>query len=106
MAQVATPAPITPVIAPNEAKAFIYQHESGNRPDAQNAGGCIGLGQACSGGVKSALLAACPDWATNYSCQNSFWEAYMSRRYGSWADAKAHWEARVPIGGKDVGNWW
>ena len=30
----------------------------------------------------------------------------MLKRYGSWEAAKEHWIARVPIDGKDVGNWW
>jgi hypothetical protein len=30
----------------------------------------------------------------------------MQRRYKTWQNAKAHWIARVPINGKDVGNWW
>lgn len=30
----------------------------------------------------------------------------MLRRYGTWAAAKAHWLARVPINGVDHGNWW
>jgi hypothetical protein len=30
----------------------------------------------------------------------------MNQRYGSWQAAKSHWLARVPINGRDVGNWW
>lgn len=67
-----------------------------------NSIGCIGLGQDCNG----QLALQCPDWRTNRDCQETFWEAYMQRRYGSWAKAKAHWQARVPIAGKDVGHWW
>ena len=85
-----------------EAKAFIYTKESTNRLDAVNSIGCIGLGQDCNG----ALEPACPDWRTNYACQDAFWERYMLNRYDTWAAAKAHWLARVPINGQDVGHWW
>lgn len=85
-----------------EAKAFIYFKESSNRLNAVNAQGCIGLGQDCNG----VLHKECPDWQTNYQCQDAFWEKYMQKRYGSWAKAKAFWEAGVQINGKDVGNWW
>jgi len=104
---------IEPTIAPkavgcesaqcmNPAKEFIYRKESGHRLDATNELGCIGLGQDCN----KVLHLECPDWRTNYACQDAFWERYMERRYGSWEKAKAHWLARVPINGRDVGNWW
>ena len=85
-----------------EAKAFIYLKESTNRLEAENQYGCKGLGQDCNG----ALEPECPNWRTDYTCQDNFWEKYMQRRYKTWSAAKAHWEARVPINGKDVGNWW
>lgn len=84
-----------------EAKAFIYQKESGNDPKARNADGCLGLGQACPG---KKLLDRCPN--LDYECEDAFFTDYMARRYSTWAKAKAHWLARVPINGKDVGNWW
>lgn len=90
----------------NDAKMFIYTKESTNRTSAVNQLGCIGLGQACPFGAKPRLLAACPNWAIDYACQDAFWETYMKERYGSWERAKAHWLARVPIDGQDVGNWW
>lgn len=31
---------------------------------------------------------------------------YIRRRYGSPSRALAHWQARVPIGGRDVGHWY
>lgn len=98
------PAKATPNVTGSEAeaKAFIYAHESSNRLDAMNAGGCKGLGQDCNG----VLEKDCPSWRTDYACQDAFWERYMAKRYGTWAKAKAHWQARVPINGKDVGNWW
>jgi len=77
-------------------------NESSNRLEAKNNGGCIGLGQDCNG----TLVIACPDWETNRTCQEIYWESYMSRRYGTWVAAWNHWLARVPINGKDIGNWW
>lgn len=84
------------------AKAFIYFKESSNRLDNVNSIGCYGLGQDCN----NVLASECPDWRTNYACQDNFWNNYAIRRYGSWVAAMNHWLARVPINGKDVGNWW
>lgn len=81
------------------AKAFIYCHESGNNPANTNPGGCRGLGQACPGSKLP-----CTDH--DYACQDAYFTKYMQDRYGSWEAAKTHWIARVPINGKDVGNWW
>lgn len=67
-----------------------------------NPYGCKGLGQDCNG----QLHIECPKWRTDYACQDGFWERYMQQRYGSWSAAKAHWLARVPIDGEDVGHWW
>ena len=85
-----------------EAKAFIYTKESSNRLDAVNGSGCKGLGQDCN----NVLHIECPNWQTDYACQDAFWERYMQKRYGTWVKAKAFWLARVPINGVDVGNWW
>lgn len=101
----ATPAPATSVELPSteaSAKAFIYEHESGDTLTSVNASGCVGLGQDCNG----QLAVACPDWQTDYACQDKYFTSYMLSRYGSWTAAKAHWLARVPINGVDVGNWW
>ncbi|BAS17604.1 hypothetical protein AHiyo8_59070 [Arthrobacter sp. Hiyo8] len=76
--------------------------ESSNRTDAVNSAGCIGLGQDCNG----VLATRCPDWQTTYQCQDEYFTGYMRSRYKTWAAAKAHWLARVPINGRDVGNWW
>lgn len=81
------------------AKAFIYCHESGNVADKWNGSGCYGLGQDCNNIVYNKCGA-------DYACQDEFFTDYMKRRYGTWEAAKAHWEARVPINGRDVGNWW
>ena len=104
MVQVTTPAQkpapsVSQTVTEAEAKAFIYQHESGNRPTAKNSSGCYGLGQDCNGIVENLCGA-------DYACQDAFFTRYMQNRYHSWAKAKAFWQARVPINGKDVGNWW
>lgn len=76
----------------NGYKAFIYQHESGNRLGAVNSRGCIGLGQSCGG----SLAVACPNWRTNRICQDKFWDNYAIARYGGWEQSyqfwvKSHW---------------
>lgn len=76
----------------NSAKMFIYLKESGNNPQARNAGGCLGLGQACPG---SKLLAVCP--TLDYACQDAFFTNYALSRYGSWEGALAFWQSH---------HWW
>lgn len=69
----------------NAYASFIYMHESGCNLTARNAGGCLGIGQACPG---SKLLAVCPD--LSYACQNAYFTAYASR-YGGWAGSYDFW---------------
>lgn len=71
----------------NTYAQFIYEHESGCNLNARNAGGCLGIGQACPG---SKLLNACPD--LSYACQNAFFTAYANSAYGGWAGAYAKWQ--------------
>ena len=83
----AAPAPVSS----NEAKAFIYQKESGNRTDAINPnGGACGLGQAlpCS---------KMPCSLQDYACQDNYFTGYMQQRYGTWENARAFWLAN---------KWW
>ncbi len=75
----------------NEAKAFIYSHESGNSTSARNSIGCFGLGQSCDNG---ALEARC---GNDYKCQDDYFETYCLNRYGSWSLARKFWESN---------NWW
>lgn len=82
-----------------DAKQFIYFKESSNNPRAVNSQGCRGLGQACPGSKLP-----CAD--NDYQCQDEWFTEYMLNRYGSWTAAKAHWLARIPINGEDVGHWW
>ncbi len=98
----AEPKPEQPQNLEQEAKEFIFFKESSNQLDAVNPHGCKGLGQDCN----NVLHEACPNWQEDRNCQESFWQDYMSRRYGSWQKAKAHWLARIPIDGRDVGHWW
>lgn len=74
----------------NQAKAFIYQKESGNNPAAINSIGCRGLGQACPGSKLP-----CSD--SDYACQDAWFTNYMLQRYGSWEKAYQFWIAN---------NWW
>ena len=78
-------------VSGGSAKAFIYQHESGNNPSATNSSsGACGLGQAlpCS---------KMPCSLSDYACQDNFFTAYMLERYGSWENAKTFWIMH---------NWW
>lgn len=73
------------------AKAFIYEHESGNNPGAINpSSGACGLGQAlpCS---------KMPCSLSDYACQDNFFTGYMQQRYGTWENAKVFWLAH---------GWW
>lgn len=68
-----------------EAKAFIYEHESGSRTDAINSSsGACGIGQAlpCS---------KLPCSLQDYACQDDWFTDYMIGRYSTWANAKAYW---------------
>lgn len=81
------PEPPKPVYYPmpeDQAKAFIYSHESGNNPAAVNSIGCRGLGQACPGSKLP-----CSD--TDYACQDTWFTNYMLARYGSWSNAHQFW---------------
>ncbi len=95
------PAPTTaPVSAPvttsvstaaiSAAKAYIYNHESGNNPNATNSLGCYGLGQDCSGTLR-------PLCGSDYACQDQFFDHYAQVRYGGWLNAEAFWKTH---------GWW
>lgn len=93
------PIPVAPTsCGDNQYAAYIYGMESGGKvpgncnPTAQNAGGCLGIGQACPG---AKLTAVCPN--LDYACENAFFTAYALNRYGSWAGAYEFWVAH---------NWW
>lgn len=92
-----TPEPVlTPSVVSgcgdNSYANFIYMHESGCNTKARNAGGCLGIGQACPG---SKLLAVCPN--LDYACENQFFTAYAKSAYGGWQQAYNAWISK---------NWW
>ena len=67
---------------------YIISRESRWRLNAQNASGCLGLGQACPG---SKLINACPEYANDAICQLRFFTNYVNGRYGSWNGAYQFW---------------
>jgi len=71
----------------NEYANFIYMHESGCSLTSVNSIGCVGIGQSCGGGLES----ACPNWQTDYACQNSYFSQYANSRYGGWSGAYGFW---------------
>ena len=72
---------------------YIISRESGWRPNALNASGCAGLGQACPG---SKLAAACPGWQNDPVCQLRYFSGYASK-YGGWGGAYSFWTSH---------GWW
>ena len=88
-AQISEVVPVVVSIGEAEAKAFIYYKESSNNLAAQNSGGCKGLGQDCNG----QLIIDCPNWQTDYDCQDAFFTRYAVARYGSWAGAYNFWQS-------------
>lgn len=85
-----------------ESMNNLIQHESGYQSQVanKNSGAC-GIFQAypCS-----KLLAVCPDMSED--CQIAWGLNYIENRYQSPSKAWKHWLAKVPVDGKDVGNWY
>jgi hypothetical protein len=72
-------------VSTNDAKMFIYMHESGNNPGAINASsGACGLGQSLPCSKMGCSL-------SDYTCQDQWFTSYMLGRYGSWENARAFW---------------
>ena len=88
---VGAPSAVVAGCGDNSYANYIYMHESGCRLGAINSIGCIGIGQRCGNAGNNALSNACPDWQTNYACQNAHFTAYAIGRYGSWASAYDFW---------------
>lgn len=87
LATVVTPvAPATiPGCGDNTYANEVYMFESGCSLTAVNpSSGDCGIGQA---GPCSKLVNACPDWQSDYACQNNFFNNYALSRYGSWYSA-------------------
>lgn len=77
-------------VSANAAKAYIYNRESGNNPNATNPTGCYGIGQDCNGVLRTQCGA-------DYACQDAYFDRYAASRYGSWEAAYAFWQAN---------GWW
>jgi len=84
-----------------EDAAELISHEGGFDPNARNkSSGACGLFQAlpCS-------KMKCPIDSSGIDCQLQWGKDYISNRYGTVTKALDFWNSRVPINGKDVGNW-
>lgn len=68
----------------NSYANFIFEAESSCNLAAENySSNECGIGQTnCE-----ALISACPDWTTDYICQDSWFNNYAINRYGSWEAA-------------------
>jgi len=84
------PTPQLPPAPSGDAKSFIYNHESGNNPNATNSQGCYGLGQDCNGIVRDRCGA-------DYACQDEYFTSYANSRYGGWENAAQVWSQK---------HWW
>ncbi len=70
---------------------YIINRESGWNPSAVNpSSGAYGLCQALPG---TKMASAGSDWRTNIETQAKWCDSYVSGRYGSWAGARAFWDA-------------
>lgn len=70
---------------------WLISKESGWRVNASNPSGAYGLPQALPG---SKMASAGADWRTNPVTQLKWMNGYVMGRYGSWANAKAHSQAK------------
>lgn len=89
-------------IAKTPATTKLILNESGCKPNARNSkSGACGIPQAypCS-------KLPCQLNSSGAVCQLKWMDGYVKERYGSWDGALRHWNARVPVNGKDVGNWY
>lgn len=69
---------------------YIISRESNWRPNARNAGGCLGLGQRCPGSI---LISACPNWDVDPVCQLRHFTSYANNRFGGWDGAYTYWQS-------------
>jgi hypothetical protein len=81
-----------PIVKPKpipkgSAKDYIYLKESTHTLAAVNrSSGACGLGQSLP---CSKMANVCPNWRTDYDCQDRWFTQYMLNRYGSWEKARA-----------------
>lgn len=100
---VTQPRPVAPVtVTPSGAKAFIYNHESGNNPTRVAGNGACGLGQAYPCGKLT-----CPLTQAGYACQDAWFTRYMEIKFTTWEHAMAVWISRAHRCGNDWcgGSW-
>lgn len=89
----------------------LLSHEAGFSPCKINGGdiNCHYKGEKACGIYQvmpcTKLLSQCPD-LSDVDCQNDWGMNYISSRYGNPTNAWVHWQSRVKIDGKDVGNWY
>lgn len=77
-------------LSEQQAKMFIYMAESGNNLTAVNASsGACGIGQRLPCSI---LIADCPNWETDYVCQDKHFSIYAMERYGSWSKSVVWWK--------------
>lgn len=88
-----------------EAVDYIVSHESSWQETKWNSQGSGAYG-LCQSLPAHKMASAGGDYMTNPVTQLKWCHSYALERYGSWHAGKAFWLARVPIRGKDVGNWW
>ncbi len=70
---------------------YIINRESGWNPYATNpTSGAYGICQSLPG---TKMASAGADWATNIETQAKWCDSYVAGRYGSWANARAFWDA-------------
>lgn len=82
----------------------LWNNESGWRYNAGNpSSGAYGIPQALPA---NKMAAAGADYRTNYKTQINWGLNYIKNRYGSPQKALAHWAAKVPINGRNVGHWY
>ena len=108
--ETAQPTVSEPVQAPeqrpvleNDAKSYIYQHESGNCPTKwQGEGGVcpayhgvptdpnVGYG-LCQSTPASKMSVMGDGWETSYELQDQWCTQYANNRYGGWQEAYSVW---------------
>lgn len=82
----------------------LWTKESNWNHKADNPGSdAYGIPQAMSNQYPETATAA---WRNSPAKQIKWGLDYIKRRYGTPQKAWNHWQARVPIGGRDVGHWY
>ena len=78
----------------------LVQKESGWRVSVKNpSSGACGLAQEYPCGKSGCTI-------TDGVCQLKWQYSYVTQRYGGYQQALTFWKARVPVNGRDMGNWY